>query len=220
MKCGRYISILLLLFFAGCAQVPPQTVELSATLGKDLEDLHRSHRKAVDLLHDRNVDIVNRYIQDVVVPIYVKAAVDGVGLLLIADIQRATAATATDEDRKRAYEHMLKTVLGVNSRVEKQRQEMLVVVEEARRAQLQELDMSYAQIQRANATLTAYLGSLAKVSAVQDEALQKLGLKNFKEKLGDDALESNKKVEQALKSATGVEDSIGKLKEFVDTLKK
>jgi hypothetical protein len=40
------------IFLIGCAQVPPQSVELSATLGRDLQELQRSHRKAVDLLSD------------------------------------------------------------------------------------------------------------------------------------------------------------------------
>ena len=214
----------LFLFFTiclgGCAQVPPQTVELSTTIGKDLEDLHRSHRKAVDLLHDHNVDLVNRYIQEKVVPVYVKAAVDAVGKTLIEDIQHATGNAATDAAREKAYEHMQKTVLAVNARIEKQRQEMLEIVEDARRAQLQELDMAYAQIQKANSTLTAYLGSLVKVTAVQDEALQKLGLKDFREKVGEEALDTNKKVDQALKSASKVDESLGKLKEWADKLKK
>ena len=139
VRCISGVAICLSLF--GCAQVPPQSVELSATLGRDLQELQRSHRKAIDLLHDRDIEQINRYIEQVVIPTYAKTVTDSVGPRLSQDLSKAIGPNATQADKDRIYEEMRKTVLGISSRVEKQRQELTAPIEEARKARLQELDM-------------------------------------------------------------------------------
>lgn len=204
----------------GCAQVPPQSFELSATLGRDLQELQRSHRKAIDLLHDRDVERVNRYIEQVVIPTYVKTVIDSVGPRLSQDLSKAIGPNATQSDKDRIYEEMRKTVLGISSRVEKQRQELTTPIEEARKARLQELDMAYAQMQQANSVLTAHLASVVKVNTVQDELLAKAGLNDFRKKVGDSALGLDKQVEEALSTAKDVEDAVSKLKAIFEKVSK
>jgi hypothetical protein len=196
----------------GCAQVPPQSVELSTTLGRDLQELQRSHRKAVDLLHDRDIERINRYIEQVVIPTYVKTVIDRMGPQLSQDLSKAIGPNATQADKDRIYDEMRKTVLGISSRVEKERKELIGPVEDARKARLQELDLAYAQMQQANSVLTAHLSSVVKVHTVQDELLVKAGLKDFRQKVGDSALDLDKQVEEALNTAKDVDDAISKLK--------
>ncbi len=212
------VAICLSLF--GCAQVPPQSVELSATLGRDLQELQRSHRKAIDLLHDQEIERINRYIEQVVIPTYAKAVTDSVGLRLSQDLSKAIGTNATQADKDRIYEEMRKTVLGISSRVEKQRQELSAPIEVARKARLQELDMAYAQMQQANSVLTAHLASVVKVNTVQDELLAKAGLTDFRRKVGDSALELDKQVEEALSTAKDVEDAVSKLKAIFEKVGK
>jgi len=196
----------------GCAQIPPQSVELSATLGRDLQELQRSHRKAIDLLSDRDIERINRYIEQVAIPTYVKTVIDGVGPRLSQDLSKAIAPNATQADKDRIHDEMRKTILGISSRVEKQRQELVGPVEDARKARLQELDLAYAQMQQANSVLTAHLASIVKVNTVQDELLAKAGLKDFRQKIGDSALALDKRVEEALSTAKDVEDAVSKVK--------
>ena len=212
------VAICLSLF--GCAQVPPQSVELSTTLGRDLQELQRSHRKAIDLLHDRDIERINRYIEQVVIPTYAKTVIDSVGPRLSQDLSKAIGPNATQADKDRIYEEMRKTVLGISSRVEKQRQELTAPIEEARKARLQELDMAYAQMQQANSVLTAHLASVVKVNTVQDELLAKAGLKDFRQKVGDSALGLDKQVEEALSTAKDVEDAVSKLKAIFEKVSK
>lgn len=221
MNLIRYLTIAILSLLAvGCAQVPQQSVELSATLGRDLLEVQRSHRKAIDLLHDRDIERIQRYVEQVVIPTYVKAAIDGVGPRLSQDLAKALAPNATQADKDRVYDEMRKTVLAISSRVEKQKLELVAPVEEARKVRLQELDMAYAQMQQANSVLTAHLASIAKVNSVQDELLAKAGLKDFRQKVGDSALGLDKQVEHALGTAKDVEDAVAKLRAIFEKINK
>ena len=221
MNFVRWISgIAICLSLFGCAQVPPQSVELSATLGRDLQELQRSHRKAIDLLHDQDIERINRYIEQVVIPTYAKTVIDSVGPRLSQDLSKAIGPNATQADKDRIDEEMRKTVLGISSRVEKQRQELTDPIEAARKARLQELDMAYAQMQQANSVLTAHLASVVKVNTVQDELLAKAGLKDFRQKVGDSALGLDRQVEEALSTAKDVEDAVSKLKAIFEKVSK
>jgi hypothetical protein len=213
MHLWRFVSGLsLCAFLLGCAQVPTQSVELSLTIGRDLQELQRSHRKAIDLLHDRDVERVDHYIEQVIVPTYVKTVVDKVGPLLSQDLSKAMAPYATQADKDRIYDEIRKTVLGISLRVERERLDLISPIEDSRKAKLQELDMAYAQMQQANSVLTAHLASVAKVNSVQDELLDKAGLVNFRQKVGESALSQDKKVEETLNTAKDVNDAISKLK--------
>ena len=200
-----------------CAQVPKESVQLSSTMGRDLQELQRSHRKAIDLLLDRDIERVDKYVRETVMPLYVKVVLDPskkVGPRLAADLNKALSADATQEDKDRAFAEMRKVVEGVMDRVERQRKEFTDEIEAARKARLQELDMAYAQLQQANAVLTAHLASIVKVNTAQDEVLAKAGLQNFREKVGEAALDADKQVEEALKTATDVDDALKKVKEI------
>ena len=220
MRVRWLFSAAFCLSVLGCAQVPPQSVELSATLGRDLLELQRSHRKAIDLLLDRDIERINRYVEQVVIPTYVKTVVDNIGPRLAQDLSKAIGPNAAQADKDRIYEEMRRTVLGISSRVEKQRQELVGPLEEARKVRLQELDLAYAQMQQANSVLTAHLASVVKINTVQDELLAKTGLKDFRQKVGDAALVLDKQVEEALSSAKNVEDATAKLKVIYEKISK
>jgi hypothetical protein len=221
MNCVRwFLGAAVSLCFFGCAQVPPQTVELSATMGRDFQELQRSHRKAINLLHDRDLERVNRYIEQVVIPTYVKTVIDSMGPRLSEDLSKAIGTEASQENKNRVFEEMRKTVLGISARVEKQRQEMVAPIEEARKARLHEVDMAYAQLQEANAVLKAHLASVVKVQSVQDDLMGKAGLKDFREKVGDSALDLSKQVDEALNTAKDVSEAVSRMKAIFEKVNK
>lgn len=45
MRKFIFLGVLLLFVWPGCAQVPKESVELSVTVGRDLAEVHRSHRE-------------------------------------------------------------------------------------------------------------------------------------------------------------------------------
>ncbi|MEK7477732.1 MAG: hypothetical protein AAB152_19100 [Candidatus Coatesbacteria bacterium] len=52
----------LILLSAGCASTPKESVELSATIGRDLEAVHTSHRELAKLLYARMKQDVNTFV--------------------------------------------------------------------------------------------------------------------------------------------------------------
>lgn len=214
------LFVFLLALLSGCAQVPKESVELSATLGRDLHEVQRSHRRAIDLLHDRDVERVNRYLDEVATPTYVHFAIAGVGERLAEDFRLALAPNAPQAAKDTAFDQMRKLVQLISDRVARQRKELLEPIEESRKTSLQELDLAYAEMQRANSVLTAHLSSVTKVHSLQDELLAKAGLKDFREKIGDEALAANAKVTQALDGAQDTEKALAQLKEALAKLKR
>ena len=82
--CGQLLfSILLVLIciciLAGCAQVPKQAVELSATVGRDVAQVYQSHKAIATLLYDRIKKDVNKFVDNVYAPYQIKNIVDRVG---------------------------------------------------------------------------------------------------------------------------------------------
>lgn len=222
MKSPRNLLQLIacIVLLSGCAQVPKESVELSATLGRDLQEVHQSHRRSVDLLFDRDVERISNYIDNVAAPAFISAAIKAVGPEVAQDLADATKPTATSDQQKRAFDRMARIVKGVTDRLSKQRKELIEPLEGARKETLAELDRAYAELQRANTVVTAHLASVVRVHSLQDDLLAKVGLKDFRSKVGDEALRANSKVTEAITDAAEVEETLTKLKLAVSKLKK
>ena len=117
-------------------------------------------------------------------------------------------------------DQMRRVSQAVAERMARQRKELIGPIEDSRKSSLQELDLAYAEMQRANAVLTAHLASVLKVHTLQDDVLAKVGLKGFRDKVGDEALSANAKVTEALAGSADVEKALADLKDKLSKLKK
>jgi hypothetical protein len=215
-----FVAFAIALLVSGCAQVPKESVELSATLGRDLQEVQQSHRRSVDLLFDRDVERISNYIDNVATPAFIAAAIKALGAEVAQNLADATKPTASADDRQRAFDRMAKIVKQVTDRLAKQRKELIDPLEAVRKETLAELDRAYTELQRANTVVTAHLASVVKVHSLQDDLLAKAGLKDFRSKVGDEALKANSKVTDAISDASEVEAVLTALKEAVAKLKK
>jgi hypothetical protein len=222
MTSTRFMGLVIAAVFllSGCAQVPKESVELSATISRDLQDLQQSHRQSVDLLFDRDVERINNYIDTVATPAFISAAIKKLGPEIAQDLANATKPNASPEERKRAFDRMALVVKEVTDRLAKQRKELIFPLEAVRKETLTELDRAYAEIQRANTVVTAHLSSVVKVHSVQDDLLAKAGLKEFRSKVGDEALKANSRVTDAISESSEVEAVLESLKKAIQRLKK
>ena len=64
----KLLPILCILLYAGCAQVPKQSVELSATVGRDIAQVYKAHRELAVILYGRIKDDVNKFVDQVYAP--------------------------------------------------------------------------------------------------------------------------------------------------------
>ena len=76
MKFCFTILIFFLLFIAGCAQVPKESVELSTTLGRDIAITRKAHVQLASLHFTKMKQDVNRFIDEVYAPHQIRAALE------------------------------------------------------------------------------------------------------------------------------------------------
>jgi hypothetical protein len=80
------IRIIGLLFIAGCAQVPKESVELSATVGRDIAELHEVHRETARLLFRQMRDDVNQFVDEVYRPYIISSQMEDQQLRANSDL--------------------------------------------------------------------------------------------------------------------------------------
>jgi hypothetical protein len=215
-----WFAIAVVFLLSGCAQVPKESVELSTTLGRDLQEVHQSHRQSVDLLFERDIESIDNYINNVAMPFFVSAAINRLGTELAQNLADSTSPNSSDEDKKNVSDRMALVVKEVMDRLKKEREEVIFPLETRRKDTLAELDRAYAELQRANTVVTAHLASVVKVHSIQDDLLAKVGLKDFRSKVGEEALKANSQVAAAISDASDVEAGLSALKKAIGKLKK
>ncbi len=172
----RVFVVIALIFFAACADVPREAVELSATVGRDLEEVHRSHRVLAQHYFDGMEEEIQGFIDNSYAP------------QLIA---RAAAEFQLDKKVKLVVENdpnkLLPLMTGFVDRahriIEQKRRDLLNPLKKQRNQVLESIDLAHKQLQAANAIVTAHLASVRKVYDAQNAILGKANLGGLREKV-------------------------------------
>lgn len=178
MKVRQDLRVRLMVFLVvvtvgatGCANVPRESVDLSYTLGQDLEALHQSHRDLVTRYFDALRGQVNDTIDQVFIPIYINDFVVSGKLVQHAQNQRA--------DLIEAWARF------AIKRIDRERRERLQPLNDAERELLTSVNEAFDKATRANAAITAQLSSVVKTQRAQDELLESFKLKELRGKIHD-----------------------------------
>lgn len=164
-------ALLVATTIAGCASVPHEAVDLSYTLGQDLEVLHQSYRDLVTRYFDALRGQVNNAIDQVFIPAYVNDFVVSGKLIQHAQNQRA--------DLVEAWARI------AIKRIDRERRERVQPLNDAERDLLASINAAFDKAMRANATITAQLSSVVKTQRAQDDLLESLNLKDLRGKIHD-----------------------------------
>lgn len=157
------------LTIVGCATVPRESVDLSYTLGQDLETLHQSYRELITRYFEALRAQVNDAIDQVFVPAYINGFVTSGKLIQHAQNQRA--------DLVEAWARI------AVKRIDRERRERLQPLYDTERELLTSVNEAFDKVVRANATITAQLNSVVKTQQTQDEMLESIKLKGLREKI-------------------------------------
>lgn len=195
MKLKAVVSLLLALATVSCAQVPKESVELSATVGRDIAAAHKAHRALASVLFARMKHDVNRFVDDVYAPFQIRYVME-------ADHRRATSADETERRRSlllamnAAFKPgapsqlqsgvlvgMSALVESIREDVEQMRTELLAPLEQQEAEVTASVDRAYQQIHYANSIVTGHLASVVKVHDAQGQVLDAIGLQRD---LGED----------------------------------
>jgi hypothetical protein len=202
------VTVAFLAGIAGCSTVPKEAVELSNTVGRDIEEVHRSHRALAELYFDQMIDEVNSFVDKTYRPAFIAKFADEFKL-------DDKVKLIVREDPQKLMPVMTRFVTVATERIEKKRNELLTPIKAQRRDVLANIDMAYRQIQAAQAIVTGHLASVRKVHDVQNEMLAKVGLRDVRERIATKTSEVSKTVadfvNKGKKIDSGIDTAKGKI---------
>ncbi len=232
----RASLVLACALIVGCAQVPKESVELSATVGRDIAKVHRSHRDLVKVVYDRMRADVNRFVDDVYAPHQIRFImmeevrkrnsndVEDKKTSLLLLIDAAFKEGADPKLQILTISAMTATGKKIRADVESMRAELLRPLNDQETELLGAIDRSYIQIHYANSIVTGHLSSVAKVHDVQTELLEAIGVDiNLREEIGTKLANTSKivgnLVDDAEKGLKTLEDAKKKGEEIRAAIK-
>lgn len=202
----KFSGLLILLFFlSSCASIPKETVLLSETIGKDIHELHRAHRKAIELQFNEMEADVNTFIQEVYTPFIIhfvlkeelKAKEEGRPSIYTSLEMAGTTGGKTSVDA--ALQDTENFLSEAYKEIEAKREETLRPVLQQKIQVLNALDQSYSNLNYANTALTGYLKSARKIKESQNEAMAMLGLGSPEELVTDNLVRVQESLSKAVK---------------------
>lgn len=214
----------------GCAQVPHESVELSTTLGRDLTEVHKSHRALAFLLFDRMKADVNDFVDSKYAPyqigkFLVKDQSDfrngDDSLTLFGFLAKAAESPDNQEAQLIALGAMQIVVEEITDSVEAFRNDLLQPLEQQEREVINAIDQSYSRILYANSIVTGHLSSVLAVHDAQSEILNQVGLGDAREKIGERLVGFSENLRVVVDKARSVESSMESARQMIkDTINK
>ena len=227
MKLSKFIvQRLLVLAFIGftltmsaCATIPKETIELSNTVGRDLEEVQRSHRAFATLLFDIMEKDVNKFINEIYAPAYIKKFATEYKL---DDKVKGIVAAAPNN----LLPVLVRFVEKSNETIENKRAELLNQIKAQRNQVINDIDTSYRQLQAAQALIAGHLASVMKIHDARNEVLKNVGLEGMREKLAENTEKVSNRISSLINEAEKaegkmdkVEEALLKIKETIDSIK-
>lgn len=198
-----FISFLIVTAFLlyGCASIPKEVVELSYSIGEDLNSIHLSYRMLVqehfENLRSQRMD----FLENRLTPVFLEKFIEKGELV----------ETARGSDPVEVLEGVQDWVEVAIETIEEKKRELIDPIDESEKELLEMVDEEFSRIIRANATITAHLNSIRKVERVQDEALEALKLKELRDTINDELIAASIKADEVLervKKAEGIIDEL------------
>jgi hypothetical protein len=229
----KIITISMLVFiFISCAQVPKESVELSATIGRDLAIVHQSHRQIAIILFERMNDDVNRFIDNVYTPYQIQNVMNRQFELAMSSkpedqrkslfyaINIAFKPDASSQIQKQVVKGMEIFVSRIHRDINEMRNEMLDPLNLQEKEILSSIDRSYQQLHYANSIVTGHLSSVAKVHETQSELLAEIGIeRDLRKEVALNIEKTSKEIGELVQKAETVDENISKAEEYAYEIK-
>ncbi len=170
------VCIVVAVAFTACDTSTREMLELSNTVGRDLEEVHRAHRELAQLHFAKIETDINHFIDETYRREFIKAFAKE--FKLASKIRKIIKS-----DPDSLLPVMTQFVQVATERIEKKRKEILTPVAEQQRRVIAEIDAAHHQIQAAHAVVVGHLASVRNVRDTQNEILAQVGLENVREKI-------------------------------------
>jgi hypothetical protein len=205
-----------LALLAGCASVPPQSVQLSERVGQDLLAIKQGHVFYVNSFYDRLVFEANRAIDNEYTPALIAAELNGdPGGALMKSLEEGKAGGMP---ARKAVDFMEIFLSGVHDRVDNQRKMVLTPIQAARATAISQVESAYGNVFQANTTITAYLTSLRKLREAQDAILAKAAASNLQDRIAQTTATTSDEIDALLTRARRGEATVDQVTQTLEKL--
>lgn len=208
----RPVLFALLVLAAGCATVPKESIELSATIGRDLTAVHEANRNLAYLHFDHLLADVDRFVDEVYRPYIIQATMEDLDL-----VNELRLSLAGDHDLD-ALDILTIYTEEITAQIDAFRKEMRTPLLAQRREVLLSLDAAFEQLQTANAVVTGHLKSIADVHDAQAEMLRHVGLEDYRAKIAEGLAGLSDEVAELLERARAAEADLDDLPEEIEAI--
>jgi len=156
---------LVVLLSAGCASVPPESVELSKAIGKGLSSARDAHVATLNAFYESRKDTNDKWVVDT----YLSRLTANYKQKLVDACKRKndsspTCAALTDEDQKRLVKDVIEFRDGLQSTLEKSKQDSVELI-----------DAHYASLLTGNSAITGLLTSVVDLKKSTKDAASSVG---------------------------------------------
>ncbi len=239
----------LFLLCSGCMKVSQQSVVLSSVVTQRISAMQASHEAFVTSYFRATSERIEDFISHRWIPVFLEnfvAKADSHGHGLDEVLEEATPFTPEQETRLKASllsagvtnpepvlkalrhalggaergEIVLQFAEAAASEIMRKRKSLLNPIKELERKTLQELRLSYAQIQEAQSAVVGHLRSLKSVQDEQDKVLQKVGLLEKRDRVVEKAIDVNESITSILDSGETAKTTLEAFKNKIDGLRK
>ena len=224
--------IVIALLVGACAHVPKESVELSATVGRDLAAVHTAHRELAQILFARMRRDVNRFVDDVYGPYQIQNAMTRQNELarssdsqdrrksLLLAINAAFKPDASPRLQAAVLKAMGILVRKIQADIESMRRELLDPLEAQESELVGSIDRAYQQLHYANSIVTGHLSSVVKVHETQAELLQAIGIeRDLRGEVGKNLAKASDEIGTLVEFAEKAEDKLDKAEENAQKIK-
>lgn len=210
-------------FVAGCPTVPKEAVELSYQMGTDLDALHDSYDRMVqdrfagfraqreEYLDEEWIPTFLRDFASVMIPV-----AEGKQVMIDDDLVDVGDLNLTvGEKEAMRLEGITGWAVAANEQIEEKRQELLGSLNSEEAKIRRDLEEAFGRLIRANAAITAHLNSIRKVQEVQNDMLDKLGMKEVVDEVNDQLVVAS---EWAADGLVKIREADGEVDDVVETI--
>lgn len=222
-------SILLISTFTACVSIPKETITLSRTLGNDLKVLHNAHRNMIEVHFNKIQDDINSFINDAYAPFVIHYVLKSELVnykegkpSLYGTIELAGQKEGKTESEN-ALNEMTDFLNAAHKQIESKRNELLSPILKQKAEIILALNQSYEHAIYANSTITAYLQSIQKVKATQQEALSLIGIEGTDTLITNSLIKISEQIGNAVKEGKKIDplsdDAYNKLEKISNQIK-
>ncbi len=197
---------------AGCADVPKESVELSNTVGRDLEEVHRAHRAIAGRYFDLIEKDINRFVDRVYGPAYVTNFAKEFKL----DKKVTGIVANAPQNLLPVMTRFVETAVGV---IEEKRAELLDPLRKQRTSVITQIDDAHRQIQAAQAIVTGHLASIHRVHEAQNEMFKAAGLDGMREKIAKSTAKVSDRISGLIEKGEKAEGAMDKIEDVFKKIK-